>query len=86
MVCVPCIILPVLLAIYVRFIQPFILRFVPEQWKTKFDAFLYPTCPIPKRQKPAVEEQTEDENKDTSDATFSNSENNTVDVTDKKND
>ncbi|CAD5210073.1 unnamed protein product [Bursaphelenchus okinawaensis] len=46
MVCVPCFILPVLVVIYVRFIQPLILRFVPQAWKTKLDAWLYPTCPL----------------------------------------
>lgn len=52
MVCVPCIILPVLLAIYLKFIQPLILRFVPDSWKTRVDAVLYPTCPV-LLQKPA---------------------------------
>ena len=48
MVCVPCILLPVLAVIYVRFIQPLILRFVPERWKAKVESILYPTatCPI----------------------------------------
>lgn len=46
MVCVPCIILPVLLAIYLKFIQPLIMRFVPDSWKAKVDAVLYPTCPV----------------------------------------
>ncbi|KAI6183833.1 hypothetical protein M3Y97_00531100 [Aphelenchoides bicaudatus] len=46
MVCVPCIILPVLTFIYIRFIQPLILRFIPDRWKAKFDSVLYPTCPI----------------------------------------
>lgn len=47
MVCVPCILLPILLAIYIKFIQPIIFRLLPESWKTTFDALLYPTCPIP---------------------------------------
>uniref|UniRef100_A0A1I7RPW8 UPF0729 protein C18orf32 homolog n=2 Tax=Bursaphelenchus xylophilus TaxID=6326 RepID=A0A1I7RPW8_BURXY len=46
MVCVPCFILPVLVIIYVRFIQPLILKFVPNAWKTKLDSWLYPTCPL----------------------------------------
>lgn len=46
MVCVPCIILPVILAIYLKFIQPFIMRFVPESWTARIDAILYPTCPV----------------------------------------
>lgn len=61
MVCVPCIILPVLLAIYLRFIQPFILRFVPEQWKVKFDAYLYPTCPIQRPPPPKNDGENETE-------------------------
>uniref|UniRef100_A0A914CK91 Uncharacterized protein n=1 Tax=Acrobeloides nanus TaxID=290746 RepID=A0A914CK91_9BILA len=61
MVCVPCIILPVLLAIYLKFIQPFIMRFVPEAWKVKLDAILYPTCPVkaPPPQKKKSEESNE---------------------------
>ncbi|VDD94423.1 unnamed protein product [Enterobius vermicularis] len=46
MVCVPCLILPVILAIYLKFIQPYVLRLFPESWRAKFDAILYPTCPI----------------------------------------
>ncbi|VDO33798.1 conserved hypothetical protein [Brugia malayi] len=46
MVCVPCILLPVLLALYIKFIQPIVFRFLPESWRTTFDALLYPTCPI----------------------------------------
>lgn len=45
MVCVPCILLPILLAIYIRFIQPIVFRLLPESWRTTFDAILYPTCP-----------------------------------------
>lgn len=46
MVCVPCIVLPFLLALYIKFVQPIILRFVPERWKIWFDSLLYPTCPL----------------------------------------
>ncbi|ETN73959.1 hypothetical protein RB195_017168 [Necator americanus] len=45
MVCVPCIFLPILLAIYLKFIQPYVLRFLPERWVTFLDPYLYPTCP-----------------------------------------
>uniref|UniRef100_A0A1I7XDU1 UPF0729 protein n=1 Tax=Heterorhabditis bacteriophora TaxID=37862 RepID=A0A1I7XDU1_HETBA len=45
MVCVPCIFLPILLAIYLKFIQPYVLRFLPEQWVNFLDPILYPTCP-----------------------------------------
>ncbi|KAH7726431.1 UPF0729 protein F18A11.3 [Aphelenchoides avenae] len=57
MVCVPCIILPVILAIYLKFIQPFIMRFVPDSWKARIDSILYPTCPVaaPKSQPKANE-------------------------------
>lgn len=76
MVCVPCIILPVLLAIYVKFIQPLILRFVPDRWKAKFDAFLYPTCPIQKQPvntTDSKEDEEETDVKDTADSTFDQS-------------
>ncbi|KAK5966091.1 hypothetical protein GCK32_013052 [Trichostrongylus colubriformis] len=45
MVCLPCIFLPVLLAIYLKFIQPLIFRMLPERWVTYMDSILYPTCP-----------------------------------------
>ncbi|MFH4981961.1 hypothetical protein AB6A40_008670 [Gnathostoma spinigerum] len=45
MVCIPCIILPVILFIYIRFIQPLVLRLLPPAWMAKFDAIFYPTCP-----------------------------------------
>uniref|UniRef100_A0A0N5A722 Uncharacterized protein n=1 Tax=Parastrongyloides trichosuri TaxID=131310 RepID=A0A0N5A722_PARTI len=51
MVCLPCCILPILLAIYLKFIQPIILKYVPERWKAKVDAWLYPTCPLNLQQK-----------------------------------
>ncbi len=46
MVCIPCIILPVVLAIYLRFIQPFILYMLPTSWRVRVDTWLYPTCPV----------------------------------------
>lgn len=46
MVCVPCIFLPILLAIYLKFIQPIVFRFIPNKWKVKFDSIFYPTCSI----------------------------------------
>nr|CDJ94629.1 Protein F18A11.3 [Haemonchus contortus] len=45
MVCIPCIFLPILLAIYLKFIQPFVFRLLPERWVTFVDSILYPTCP-----------------------------------------
>uniref|UniRef100_A0A915P5F3 Uncharacterized protein n=1 Tax=Meloidogyne floridensis TaxID=298350 RepID=A0A915P5F3_9BILA len=68
MVCVPCIFLPFLLAIYLKFVQPFILRFVPERWKIWFDSILYPTCPVkvpthPEPSAPKEEELKSDEDK-----------------------
>ena len=83
MVCVPCIILPILLAIYVKFIQPIVLRFVPEAWKAKVDSWLYPTCPIPKQNRTSKttteaddenKDTADDENKDTADSTFTQTE------------
>uniref|UniRef100_A0A914DAY3 Uncharacterized protein n=1 Tax=Acrobeloides nanus TaxID=290746 RepID=A0A914DAY3_9BILA len=46
MICCPCFLLPVLLAIYLKFIQPLIWRFVPEAWRARIDAWLYPLCPM----------------------------------------
>lgn len=46
MVCLPCILPPILLAIFIKFVQLIVLRLLPESWKTAFDALLYPTCPI----------------------------------------
>ena len=68
MVCVPCIFLPFLLAIYLKFVQPFILRLVPERWKIWFDSILYPTCPVkvpthPEPSAPKEEELKSDEDK-----------------------
>ncbi|KAI6172286.1 hypothetical protein M3Y98_00956100 [Aphelenchoides besseyi] len=58
MVCVPCIILPILVVIYVRFIQPLILRFVPDRWKARIDSVLYPTCPVNLRDRPRAKKNT----------------------------
>ncbi|KAI6228388.1 hypothetical protein M3Y95_00617200 [Aphelenchoides besseyi] len=58
MVCVPCIILPILVVIYVRFIQPLILRFVPARWKARIDSVLYPTCPVNLRDRPKATKNT----------------------------
>ncbi|KAK0419924.1 hypothetical protein QR680_014406 [Steinernema hermaphroditum] len=63
MVCVPCIILPVLTFVYIRFIQPLIYRLMPEQWKIWLDSVLYPTCPLqipkPAEKKEAAVEKDE---------------------------
>uniref|UniRef100_A0AC35UCL3 UPF0729 protein n=1 Tax=Rhabditophanes sp. KR3021 TaxID=114890 RepID=A0AC35UCL3_9BILA len=64
MVCLPCVVLPIFLAIYLKFIQPLIFRFMPDTWKAKLDSILYPTCPlnIPKNQtETAAKEIMEDE-------------------------
>ncbi|VDL80455.1 unnamed protein product [Nippostrongylus brasiliensis] len=45
MVCLPCIFLPVLLAIYLKFIQPYVYRILPQRWVEFLDPILYPTCP-----------------------------------------
>ncbi|CAJ0608384.1 unnamed protein product [Cylicocyclus nassatus] len=57
MVCVPCIFLPILLAIYLKFIQPFVLRILPEKWVTFLDPYLYPTCPA--KPPPTVSKENE---------------------------
>lgn len=46
MVCIPCIILPVALWVYAKFLQPFILRWMPPTWRAWLDNWLYPTCPV----------------------------------------
>ncbi|VDO89391.1 unnamed protein product [Heligmosomoides polygyrus] len=45
MVCLPCIFLPALLAIFQKLIKPSISRFLPERWVNVPDPVLYPTCP-----------------------------------------
>ncbi|WKX90277.1 hypothetical protein Q1695_009263 [Nippostrongylus brasiliensis] len=45
MFCLPCIFLPVLLAIYLKFIQPYVYRILPQRWVEFLDPILYPTCP-----------------------------------------
>uniref|UniRef100_A0A8R1XKF0 Uncharacterized protein n=1 Tax=Onchocerca volvulus TaxID=6282 RepID=A0A8R1XKF0_ONCVO len=64
MVCVPCILLPVLLAIYIKFIQPIIFRLLPESWRTTFDAVLYPTCQIPATPATPAQDVTADKARD----------------------
>ncbi|KAI1726800.1 hypothetical protein Ddc_04070 [Ditylenchus destructor] len=61
MVCVPCILLPFLLAIYLKFIQPLVLKFIPASWKAKVDALLYPTatCPIKVPTQPTAEQSSQ---------------------------
>jgi len=47
MVCIPCILIPAALWLYMRFIQPLIMRIMPAEWKQKFDNFFYSQqCPI----------------------------------------
>uniref|UniRef100_A0A1I8A8A5 UPF0729 protein n=1 Tax=Steinernema glaseri TaxID=37863 RepID=A0A1I8A8A5_9BILA len=58
MVCVPCIILPVITFVYIRFIQPLIYRLMPENWRIWLDSVLYPTCPL-QIPKPAEKKETE---------------------------
>ena len=54
MVCVPCIIIPVLIWIFRQFIQPWLSKFwsKPEQMVTDVQANL--VCPMPKRKKKPV--------------------------------
>ncbi|KRZ69286.1 UDP-N-acetylglucosamine transporter [Trichinella papuae] len=44
MVCIPCILVPFFLWLYIKFIQPLVWRYVPEKWRTSVDYWLYPTC------------------------------------------
>ncbi|KAL1234698.1 UPF0729 protein [Trichinella pseudospiralis] len=44
MVCIPCILVPFFLWLYIKFIQPLIWRYVPAKWRTSVDYWLYPTC------------------------------------------
>ncbi|PAV90212.1 hypothetical protein WR25_08299 [Diploscapter pachys] len=46
MVCVPCILLPALMFIYMKFIAPYLYRILPERWVHILDPYLYPTCPV----------------------------------------
>ncbi|TKR64961.1 hypothetical protein L596_025428 [Steinernema carpocapsae] len=65
MVCVPCIILPVLTFVYIKFIQPLIYRLMPEEWKVWLDSVLYPTCKleVPKPAEKKTESETGEEEK-----------------------
>ncbi|CAB3404932.1 unnamed protein product [Caenorhabditis bovis] len=46
MVCLPCIFLPVLMFIYLKFIQPYVYRILPDRIVHLLDPILYPTCPV----------------------------------------
>ncbi|KFD53105.1 hypothetical protein M514_06019 [Trichuris suis] len=56
MVCLPCILLPIALIVYLKVIQPLLLMILPASWRSKVDAWLYPTCPL---QQPPVTKQIE---------------------------
>ena len=58
MVCIPCILVPVALWLYVRFIQPLVMRFIPEKYRSWLDGILYPMCPA-KLPPPAESSQTD---------------------------
>ncbi|CAD6194053.1 unnamed protein product [Caenorhabditis auriculariae] len=60
MVCLPCIFLPVLMAIYLKFIQPYVYRLLPESWVHFLDPILYPTCPA--KPPPSDEKQESEKN------------------------
>ncbi|PIC46214.1 hypothetical protein B9Z55_005978 [Caenorhabditis nigoni] len=61
MVCLPCIFLPIMMAIYMKFIMPYVYRFLPERWVHFLDPILYPTCPmkIPEQEKKEEGEEKE---------------------------
>lgn len=48
MVCVPCILIPLAVWIYYKFLQPYVVPLIPERWRNWVDSMLYPTgtCPI----------------------------------------
>ncbi|VDP01680.1 unnamed protein product [Soboliphyme baturini] len=46
MVCIPCILIPFALWVYCKFIQPYVLRFIPVNWRSWADSWLYPVCPL----------------------------------------
>jgi len=46
MVCIPCILVPVLLWLYCKFLQPLIMKYVPAKYRNWLDGILYPTCPL----------------------------------------
>lgn len=54
MVCIPCIILPVALWLYNKFLHPYVLKLIPQRWRDKVDNWWYPTCPIKMPPKAAV--------------------------------
>ncbi|CAL2033152.1 unnamed protein product [Caenorhabditis brenneri] len=65
MVCLPCIFLPIMMAIYMKFIMPYVYRFLPERWVTFLDPILYPTCPV-KIPEAKNKEEKEEEGKEKS--------------------
>ncbi|KRZ60978.1 UDP-N-acetylglucosamine transporter [Trichinella nativa] len=68
MVCIPCILVPFFLWLYIKFIQPFIWRYVPEKWRTSVDYWLYPTCKV--RDLPADDEETTGKTKESEERYF----------------
>ncbi|KRY50221.1 UDP-N-acetylglucosamine transporter [Trichinella britovi] len=68
MVCIPCILVPFFLWLYIKFIQPLIWRYVPEKWRTTVDYWLYPTCKV--RDLPADDEETTGKTKESEERYF----------------
>ncbi|KRX55481.1 UDP-N-acetylglucosamine transporter [Trichinella sp. T9] len=68
MVCIPCILVPFFLWLYIKFIQPLIWRYVPEKWRTSVDYWLYPTCKV--RDLPADDEETTGKTKESEERYF----------------
>uniref|UniRef100_A0A0N4Z6T2 Uncharacterized protein n=1 Tax=Parastrongyloides trichosuri TaxID=131310 RepID=A0A0N4Z6T2_PARTI len=46
MVCLSCVILPIFFALYLRFLQPILLRFIPVKWLQKLEMRMEPTCGV----------------------------------------
>ncbi|KRX26477.1 UDP-N-acetylglucosamine transporter [Trichinella nelsoni] len=72
MVCIPCILVPFFLWLYIKFIQPLIWRYVPEKWRTSVDYWFYPTCKV--RDLPADDEETTGKTKESEERYFANKE------------
>lgn len=66
MVCIPCILVPLALWLYNKFLHPYVIQLVPIKWRAKVDGWLYPTCPLKMAKQPvSVENSTEANNKET---------------------
>eukprot|EP00081_Caenorhabditis_elegans_P016803 NP_496772.1 UPF0729 protein F18A11.3 [Caenorhabditis elegans] len=51
------------MAIYMKFIMPYVYRVLPQRWVNFLDPILYPTCPV-KIPEPENKKEVEEEKKD----------------------